>query len=115
MSKRSDAGDTTCPYRRTGYSPEPRVWRLESLTAREKEVFLLLGTGQGNRELARELGIAERTVKAHIANIVAKLGERTRTQAAIVSALAHGSLCTDPMCSRRLGQIPRQRRAPSVA
>ncbi|UXY32797.1 LuxR C-terminal-related transcriptional regulator [Streptomyces sp. HUAS TT20] len=91
------------------------MWRLNRLTEREREVLLLLGTGQGNRELARELGIAERTVKAHIANIVAKLGQQTRTQAAIVSALAHGSLCTDPMCSRHLGQIPAQRRAQSVA
>ncbi|MFF8942286.1 response regulator transcription factor [Streptomyces sp. NPDC014864] len=115
MTQRSDAGDTACPYRRTGYSPNPGVRRLESLTQREREVLLLLGTGQGNRELAQELGIAERTVKAHIANIVAKLGQQTRTQAAIVSALTHGSLCTDPMCSRHLGQVWGQRRTPYVA
>jgi DNA-binding NarL/FixJ family response regulator len=114
MTEQSDAEDTACPYRRTGHSPEPGTWRLESLTQREKEVLLLLGTGQGNRELARELGITERTVKAHIARVVAKLGQQTRTQAAIVSALVHGALCTDPMCSRHLGQTPGRRRVPSA-
>ncbi|MFF5337683.1 LuxR C-terminal-related transcriptional regulator [Streptomyces sp. NPDC013181] len=91
---------TTCPYRRTGHNPEPGIQRLESLTDREKEVLLLLGTGVGNRELSRELGIAERTVKAHIANIVTKLGQQTRTQVAIVSALAHNALCDELSCSR---------------
>ncbi|MFJ7146848.1 helix-turn-helix transcriptional regulator [Streptomyces sp. NPDC100445] len=114
MAIRSNAGDTACPYRRTGHSPEPGVWRLDGLTDREREVLLLLGTGQGNRELARELGIAEHTVKAHIAKVVAKLGMKTRAQATIFSALAHVALCTDPMCSRRLGQVPGQG-APSVA
>jgi DNA-binding NarL/FixJ family response regulator len=87
---------------------------LEHLTDREKEVLLLLGTGLGNRELARELGIAERTVKAHIANIVGKIGQETRTQAAIVSALAHDALCSDPSCERHPVRDP-GRRQPSAA
>ncbi|GGW77915.1 hypothetical protein GCM10010503_64680 [Streptomyces lucensis JCM 4490] len=104
MTRRSEAGDTACSYRRTGHDPEPGVRRLGALTEREREVLLLLGTGLGNRELSRELGIAERTIKAHIASIVAKLGQQTRTQAAVVSALAHDSLCTDPSCSRHPGR-----------
>ncbi|WP_112467642.1 helix-turn-helix domain-containing protein [Streptomyces triticisoli] len=117
MTKRSDVVDLACPYRRTGHNPECGVWRLESLTGREREVLLLLGTGLGNRELARELGIAERTVKAHIANIVDKTGQRTRTQAAIVGALAHDALCSDPACTRRLAKVPvpGERRKPSAA
>ncbi|MEU6018353.1 helix-turn-helix transcriptional regulator [Streptomyces sp. NPDC047515] len=105
MTTRSDAADTACSYRRTGHDPETGVWQLKTLTGREREVLLLLGTGLGNRELSRELGIAERTVKAHIANIVAKLGQQTRTQAAIVSALVHSSLCTDLSCSGHRGKI----------
>ncbi|MEU3861469.1 LuxR C-terminal-related transcriptional regulator [Streptomyces sp. NPDC028722] len=100
MTTRSVAVNPKCSYRRTGHDPEPAVLRLTRLTGREREVLLLLGTGLGNRELARELGIAERTVKAHIANIVDKIGQRTRTQAAIVSALAHDSLCADRACTR---------------
>ncbi|MFJ9677929.1 LuxR C-terminal-related transcriptional regulator [Streptomyces sp. NPDC101194] len=115
MTHRSDVADMACSYRRTGHNPEPGVWRLETLTQREREVLLLLGTGLGNRELSRDLGIAERTVKAHIANIVAKLGQQTRTQAAIVSALAHGSLCADLSCSRHLGKVPGRWREPTVA
>ncbi|NJP50133.1 helix-turn-helix transcriptional regulator [Streptomyces sp. SBST2-5] len=102
MTKRSDGGFAPCPYLRTGHDPGFGVWRLESLTSREREVLLLLGTGLGNRELARRLGIAERTVKAHIANIVEKTGQETRTQAAIVSALAHEALCSDDACTRHL-------------
>lgn len=38
-------------------------------------------------------------MKAHIANIVEKIGQQTRTQAAIVSALAHDALCADRACT----------------
>ncbi|MEU6595501.1 helix-turn-helix transcriptional regulator [Streptomyces sp. NPDC046881] len=100
MTTRSVAVNGNCSYRRTGHDPESAVLRLARLTGREREVLLLLGTGLGNRELARELGIAERTVKAHIANIVEKIGQQTRTQAAIVSALAHDALCADRACTR---------------
>ncbi|QLJ02933.1 response regulator transcription factor [Streptomyces sp. NEAU-sy36] len=106
---------TTCPYQRTGHSPEPGIQRLEALTDREREVLLLLGTGVGNRELSRELGIAERTVKAHISNIVAKLGQQTRTQVAIVSALAHNALCDEPSCSRHLAPTSGRRQKSTIA
>jgi DNA-binding NarL/FixJ family response regulator len=99
MSKRSDVGDTACAYRRTGADPIRDISRLKTLTDREKEVLLLLGTGLGNRQLARELGIAERTVKAHVARIVEKLDQQTRLQVAVLSVLAHELLCTDPRCA----------------
>ncbi|MET9535343.1 helix-turn-helix transcriptional regulator [Streptomyces sp. NPDC006649] len=100
MTKRSTVGDTTCPYRRIGEDPAHGAWRLETLTGREKEVLLLLGSGIGNRELAKELGIAERTAKAHIARIVEKLGQQTRLQAAVLSVISHDLLCADPYCTR---------------
>ncbi|PCG88053.1 helix-turn-helix transcriptional regulator [Streptomyces sp. WZ.A104] len=115
MTTRSEAGDATCPYLRTGRDPRSAAWRLESLTGREKEVLLLLGMGLGNRQLAQELGIAERTVKAHIASIVGKIGQETRTQAAIVSALAHDVLCSDPSCTRHPAKVSGRHRGHAAA
>ncbi|MFE0810023.1 response regulator transcription factor [Streptomyces sp. NPDC058794] len=60
---------------------------FSALTGRELEVLLLLATGEQNRRLARRLGIAERTVRAHTASIVRKLGLTTRFEAAIVAHL----------------------------
>ncbi len=59
---------------------------LQVLTPRELEVFSVLPDGEGNRELARRLGIAERTVKAHLTSITRKLGLRSRVEAALLSA-----------------------------
>jgi DNA-binding NarL/FixJ family response regulator len=53
------------------------------LTAREEEVLELLGDGLANKAIARRLGIAERTVKAHMGNIFQQLGVTDRTQAAL--------------------------------
>src|SRR5262249_39182238 len=47
--------------------------RLERLTAREQEVFQRLITGQLNKQVGAELGITERTVKAHRASILRKV------------------------------------------
>jgi DNA-binding NarL/FixJ family response regulator len=53
------------------------------LTAREEEVLELLGDGLANKAIARRLGIAERTVKAHLGSIFQQLGVTDRTQAAL--------------------------------
>lgn len=55
----------------------------EMLTEREIEVLRLLSRGQANKEIARTLHIAEKTVKTHVSNILAKLGLQSRTQAAL--------------------------------
>ncbi|MEV7510473.1 LuxR C-terminal-related transcriptional regulator [Streptomyces sp. NPDC089922] len=57
------------------------------LTSREVEVLLLLASGEQNRRLARHLGIAERTIRAHTASIVRKLRLKSRFEAAIVAHL----------------------------
>lgn len=106
MTKRSAAGGITCAYTRTGAHPVRGLWKLSRLTAREREVLLLVGTGVGNRELAKQLGIAERTVKAHIARIVEKLEQQTRLQIAVLAVLAHGKLCADPGCECRRHTSP---------
>lgn len=58
---------------------------LETLTPREKEVLSLIAKGASNKEIARELYISERTVKAHITSILSQLHLRDRTQAAILA------------------------------
>jgi DNA-binding NarL/FixJ family response regulator len=57
----------------------------EALTSRELEVLRLLGTGASNREIAEQLFITEGTVRNYISTILAKLGARDRTQAALVA------------------------------
>jgi ATP/maltotriose-dependent transcriptional regulator MalT len=55
------------------------------LTQRESEVLELISLGYTNREIARELFIAEVTAKVHVRHIIRKLGVRSRTEAAIVA------------------------------
>ncbi|MBI1379035.1 MAG: response regulator [Frankiales bacterium] len=55
----------------------------ESLTPREREVVILVAEGRTNREIGKRLGVAERTARTHVSNILAKLGLASRTQAAM--------------------------------
>ncbi|WP_412540282.1 response regulator transcription factor [Longispora sp. K20-0274] len=61
------------------------------LTARERQVLVELARGHSNREVARELGLAEKTVKTHVSAVLTKLGVQDRTQAALY-AVRHGFL-----------------------
>ena len=56
---------------------------LTELTPREVEVLNLVGTGCTNREIAKELYIAEGTVKTHVTHILNRLNLRNRSQIAI--------------------------------
>jgi DNA-binding NarL/FixJ family response regulator len=56
---------------------------LARLTPREREVLAGLGRGLSNRQLADELYVAEKTVKTHVSNVLAKLRLADRTQAAL--------------------------------
>jgi len=55
----------------------------DPLTPREREVLVLIGRGMPNKIIARELSLSEKTVKAHVSSILAKLGVTDRTQAAL--------------------------------
>ena len=61
----------------------------EELTNREQEILLLIAQGMSNQEIADELFITLKTVKTHVSNILAKLEDEDRTQAAIY-AFKHG-------------------------
>jgi DNA-binding NarL/FixJ family response regulator len=52
-------------------------------------VLTLISQGRSNREIARALGVAEKTVKTHVSAVLAKLGVQDRTQAALY-AVRHG-------------------------
>jgi DNA-binding NarL/FixJ family response regulator len=66
--------------------PGPATHRdLSALSPRELEVLTLLGRGLSNRELARALGLAEATVKSHVAHVFDKLALRDRAQAVVVA------------------------------
>ena len=58
----------------------------ETLTERERQVLRLLVLGRSNKEIGRDLQIAEDTVKTHVKHILAKLGVQSRTQA-VLSAM----------------------------
>jgi DNA-binding NarL/FixJ family response regulator len=55
----------------------------QQLSGREEEVLRLVAAGLANKQIARRLGIAERTVKAHLTNIFARIEVSDRTQAAL--------------------------------
>jgi NarL family two-component system response regulator LiaR len=61
---------------------------IDLLTPREREALVLIGRGYANKRIALELGLAEKTVKAHVGHILAKLGVSDRTQAAIAAVRA---------------------------
>jgi DNA-binding NarL/FixJ family response regulator len=56
----------------------------ESLSAREMEVLRVVAQGQSNKGVARMLGIAEETVKTHVASVLTKLKANDRTHAVLI-------------------------------
>jgi DNA-binding NarL/FixJ family response regulator len=59
---------------------------FEGLTPRQKDVLRLLAKGKSNKEIARDLELAEGTVKIHLAAVLRFLKARNRTEAAVLAA-----------------------------
>lgn len=65
---------------------------VAELTPREKEVFICIGQGASNREIAEKLYLSEGTVKNHVTSLLGRLGLRDRTQAALLAQSLDQSL-----------------------
>jgi DNA-binding NarL/FixJ family response regulator len=67
---------------------------LAEITAREREVLILIAHGLSNTEIADRLYVSEATIKTHVAHLYRKLGARDRAQAAVIAHQA--GLVTPP-------------------
>ena len=63
----------------------PEAGALSGLSPRETEVLRLLSAGMTNKEIGRDLGLAEMTVKLHVRQILRKLDARNRAEAATIA------------------------------
>jgi DNA-binding NarL/FixJ family response regulator len=72
--------ETVLERLRSGPPTDPAVARL---TGQERRILTLIGEGLTNRQIAQQLGLAEKTVKNYVSSLLAKLGLGSRTQAAL--------------------------------
>ena len=76
------AGETYVPVDLMSQSEEPPARRVSGwLTGRERDVLVGLLAGQSNKEIARDHGLSEVTIKHHLKSLRSKLGARNRTHA----------------------------------
>ncbi|KHK95199.1 LuxR family transcriptional regulator [Microbacterium mangrovi] len=68
-----------------------------TLTDRERDVFLAMGRGLTNAEIAQQLFLSESTVKTHVGRVLAKLGARDRIHAVILAHRLHLVGDQDPL------------------
>ena len=69
--------------------PAPAAARLDVMSKRELDILRCIARGQGNKEIARTLGIAETTVKIHVQHVLRKLDVSSRVHAAVIAS-EHG-------------------------
>jgi two-component system, NarL family, response regulator DesR len=76
--------ESVCAGQVSAPSGQRRAIRARALTTREKQVLMLVATGQTNSQIAAELFLAESTVKSHLSSAFGKLGVSSRSEAAAV-------------------------------
>src|SRR5680860_543793 len=69
---------------------DPQDARLASLTPQERKVLDLIGEGLTNRDIAKAMFLAEKTVKNYVSSMLAKLDFQRRTQAAVYVVTQRG-------------------------
>jgi DNA-binding NarL/FixJ family response regulator len=81
--------------------------RIADLTPQQRRVFQMVAHGKSNKEIAFELNVQEGTVKAHVSQILTKLGVHSRTEAALVAGRFNGagvSWAPERDCALHIGQ-----------
>ena len=71
---------------RSGPAPAEPASPLAHLSPREQEILRAIARGASNKEIGRELGIAETTVKIHVQHVLRKLDVGSRVQAAVIAS-----------------------------
>ena len=79
------AGGSSIPADIVREQPAAAGWKLSS---REREVLKGVALGQSNKEIGRDLGLAEVTIKLHMRNLFRKMGARSRAEAAVMAVKA---------------------------
>ncbi|HSB21728.1 MAG TPA: response regulator transcription factor, partial [Burkholderiaceae bacterium] len=82
-------GKLVAAFKGGGPAPAPAS-ALDTLSPREGEILRAIGRGASNKEIARELDIAESTVKIHVQHLLRKLDVSSRVQLAVIVS-QHGA------------------------
>ena len=81
--------DAAAPHAAPDKLPAASASRLDVMSRRELDILRGITLGQGNKEIARSLGIAETTVKIHVQHVLRKLDVSSRVHAAVIAS-EHG-------------------------
>ena len=81
-------GEETVPSPVPAAAPAQVAW-IAALSARELDVLRQVARGMSNKQIGRELELAEVTVKLHLRSIFRKIGARTRSEAAVIATKAN--------------------------
>jgi DNA-binding NarL/FixJ family response regulator len=91
LGARGEVDRTAALLRELGAPGRSRPREDAELTARERDVLDLIAQGLTNAEIAARLFVAPKTVEHHVSRVLAKLGVKTRTEAAAVAVTARSS------------------------